>query len=654
MDIRLQSLYAKNILETDDSFRLVSLQPGRDDAPLTLCLLNTDLRDAQPYEAVSYVWGDVKDLVLINVQADDETQNHILVTQNCHAALRSFRDSDSPRLLWIDSICIDQDSPAEKNHQLGLMARIYQNASQVLVYLGQGTPDSDAAMRCIREIDEPSNYDGYAAVEVSGIIQENQIAVTNLFKRPWFFRVWVLQEITFAQKAIVVCGDYQLDWESFKTFYHWNVNTGWIQKLPFSITFAVSPSPFVFYATFGERLLKILGDTRSCGATDLRDKLYAILPLLDRDHEEMKQEIEVQQKRWEYDEQELQELSIRQRRLNVPVDYNHSISRVYTDLAVLLMGSVGLDLLSYVVKESAIRGLPTWVPDWSIISPYWAATQRAAAGRYKPSSGFQSGPTQYVWGWKVLYPHLIDPWTSSDYTSTNGEMSRQLHIQTVSLGQIEKLGHVCDIGNSYFPVGQWESLVPDESYLKHKEMPKDLPWEEAHEWHSGPLSLSPFARTLTFDDVIYPEVAKAAISHIKRYNGEVLKDGEGLWKCFGELTDVNKERMPLIQIFEGSGSFEKQAMRILKRCDGKRLCILSNGRIGLAPDRAQVGDEVFVVDGASVPYIFRKATTRGIGNDVLERLFNLVGEGFMLGVMNGEIWDLIDKGKVYREKLIIR
>jgi hypothetical protein len=654
MDTHLQSLYTKNILDKDDSFRLVSLQPGGADAPLTLCLLNTNLRNAQPYEAVSYVWGDVKDLISIDVQGDDETQTHAFISHNCHAALSSFRDSDLPRLLWIDSICIDQDSPTEKNHQLGLMGRIYQNASQVLVYLGKGTLESDAAMRYIREIDEPSNDDGYATVEASSIVQKNPIAVSNLFKRPWFFRVWVLQEITFAQKATVICGDYQLDWESFKAFYHWNVNAGWIEKLPFSVMYAVSPSPFVFHLTFGERLLKILGDTRSCGATDPRDKLYAILPLLDRHHEEMKQNDEVQMERWEYNEQDLRELSIRQRRLNVQVDYSHSVSRVYTDLAILLMGSVGLDILSYVVKESAIQGLPTWVPDWSIISPYWTATQRVTRGRYMPFSGFPNGPTRYVWGWKMLHPHLIDTWTSSEYTSANSKTSRQLHIQAISLGKIEKLGDVCDIAKSYFPIGQWASLVPDESYLKHREIPKDLPWEQAREWHNGSLSLSPFVRTLIFDQAVYPEAAKDAITYIRRYNGEVVEEADGQRNRFGELTKNDEEKMPLIEIFGGRGSFERQAMRILERCDGKRLCILSNGRIGLVPDRAQVGDEVFVVEGASIPFIFREVTTRRIGNDLSERLFNLVGEGYVLGVMNGEIWDLVDEGKVRREKITIR
>ncbi|KAG4259336.1 hypothetical protein FPRO03_13012 [Fusarium proliferatum] len=654
MNNHLQNLYAKNALDKDDSFRLVSLQPGRHNTPLTLRLLNTKLGEAQPYEAVSYVWGDVKDLVPVNVQGDIDTLTQAHISQSCHAALSSFRYSDSPRLLWIDSICIDQDSAIEKNHQLSLMARIYKNASQVLVYLGPGSPDSDAAMRCIREIDEPSNDDGYGAVESSATIQENQSAVSNLLKRPWFFRVWVLQEITFAQKATVICGDNQLNWESFKTFVHWNVNAGWVQRLPFSVTYAVSPTPYVLHVTYGERLLRILEDTRTCGATDPRDKLYAILPLLDRHHEEMKEELEEYKERWDYNEQELQELAIRQRRLNVQVDYSHSVSRVYTDLAILLMGSVGLDILSYVVKESAMPGLPTWVPDWSVISPYWAATQKHAAGRYKPLAGFENRPTQYIWGWKMLHPHLIDTWTISGYTSVNDQSSRQLHVQAVSLGKIERIGDLCDIGKNCFPVGQWEKIVPDESYLEHSKIPDDIADEEFHKWHSSTLSLSKFLRTLTLDDVVYPEVAKAAVSHIKRYNGEALKDNEGKWMCFGELNEKDKERIPLMDIFQGTGSFEKQAMRILKRCDGKRLCVLGNGRIGLADDRAQVGDEVFVVQGASVPFIFRRMRSNRGRDGASEQVFTLVGGAFVLGAMNGEIWDLVQTGEVQRENLTVR
>lgn len=37
-----------------------------------------------------------------------------------------------------------------------------------------------------------------------------------------------------------------------------------------------------------------------------------------------------------------------------------------------------------------------------------------------------------------------------------------------------------------------------------------------------------------------------------------------------------------------------------------------------------------------------------------ERIFILVGDGFVLGVMNGEIWDLVHDGEAYREKVMIR
>lgn len=55
MNPQLQNLYSKNILNKDDSFRLISLQPGASHTPLTLCLLNTNLSDVQSYNTVSYI-----------------------------------------------------------------------------------------------------------------------------------------------------------------------------------------------------------------------------------------------------------------------------------------------------------------------------------------------------------------------------------------------------------------------------------------------------------------------------------------------------------------------------------------------------------------------------------------------------------------------
>ena len=46
-----------------------------------------------------------------------------------HDLLGSFR--------WFDAFCIDQGDDFERNHQVGLMRRIYSAASEVFVYLGE-------------------------------------------------------------------------------------------------------------------------------------------------------------------------------------------------------------------------------------------------------------------------------------------------------------------------------------------------------------------------------------------------------------------------------------------------------------------------------------------------------------------------------------
>ena len=107
MNEELYKAYAGEILEEEDSFRLISLQPGDHDEPLILRLINTRLQDPQPYEAVSYVWGDASRQVLVRVVDKNGEETTMGVTPNCYAALQRLRKKDSARTLWIDSICIN-------------------------------------------------------------------------------------------------------------------------------------------------------------------------------------------------------------------------------------------------------------------------------------------------------------------------------------------------------------------------------------------------------------------------------------------------------------------------------------------------------------------------------------------------------------------
>ena len=156
-----QSIFPYLTLNIEDDFRLVEIQPGTSTDPVSCHLFSTRLRDLPTYEALSYTWGDQGNKELVTCKEGDQESFSLAVTANCALALRRLRLEDSPRVVWIDSICINQSKISERNHQVGLMGRIYSQASMVVIYLGEATEDSDEALDWIQKIHDP-DY-GYEA-----------------------------------------------------------------------------------------------------------------------------------------------------------------------------------------------------------------------------------------------------------------------------------------------------------------------------------------------------------------------------------------------------------------------------------------------------------------------------------------------------------
>ncbi|KAF2995165.1 hypothetical protein E8E14_001903 [Neopestalotiopsis sp. 37M] len=101
--------------------RLLTLLPASDivEDTVSAILQTVSLNDEPAFEALSYVWGDGRDTVEINV--DGKTAN---VTRNLGTALRRLRGS-TPRVLWVDALCINQSDIDEKNNQVPLMSELY-------------------------------------------------------------------------------------------------------------------------------------------------------------------------------------------------------------------------------------------------------------------------------------------------------------------------------------------------------------------------------------------------------------------------------------------------------------------------------------------------------------------------------------------------
>lgn len=160
------------------------------------------------YEAVSYVWGgDRTD----PVYSDDR---EILVTPNLISALSRLRETmpkypSFHRTLWVDSICINQDDILERGEQVRIMRDIYSHATRVVIWLGGGQAVEEI-LTLIKNGHMPQD-------DIEARLGHRYFAswgesVAKVFDLPWFHRVWVIQEVVFAAKAIILGRKTSIRW----------------------------------------------------------------------------------------------------------------------------------------------------------------------------------------------------------------------------------------------------------------------------------------------------------------------------------------------------------------------------------------------------------------------------------------------------------
>lgn len=119
--------------------RILKLEPAHEESsPLRITLKEASLdRICVPrYEAVSYVWGPPNFNRPITCN-----RATLCITPSCEGILLGLRRKTRRRLLWIDSICIDQSNLDERNHQVFMMDEIYKSANRVLIWLEVSGPE---------------------------------------------------------------------------------------------------------------------------------------------------------------------------------------------------------------------------------------------------------------------------------------------------------------------------------------------------------------------------------------------------------------------------------------------------------------------------------------------------------------------------------
>jgi hypothetical protein len=323
--------YTYHPMRNEDSIRLIHLHHSVDDsAPITISILRARLSDAKlEYEALSYTWGKQYPKQTVFCRNPPSV---LEVTQNCYSALRRLR-SDSVRCLWIDAICINQNDDNERSAQVRMMDRVFAIASRVIVDLGEETPGSCLLFNELVEAELSNKLTGkYARPWPNDkIIQE----LDCLFRRPWFSRVWVIQEVVANPCLRIMCGTHQSSWAALKACEMGYASTRVSMKEDPPIMRINCPQNLQGYK-LPDGLWHILLDTRSLAASDPRDRVFALLYLLGSG------------------------LDIRDQL----VDYSQSSEVIFTRVGKLLLSQVGLKLLT-AARHGHAREMPSWVPDWS-------------------------------------------------------------------------------------------------------------------------------------------------------------------------------------------------------------------------------------------------------------------------------------------------
>ncbi|KAH7087494.1 heterokaryon incompatibility protein-domain-containing protein [Paraphoma chrysanthemicola] len=192
---------------------------------LFITLEHVSLAKAPSYAAFSYCWGDKDDLAPVFCEG-----KLLYVPSSLWRALswrfpgadanmygqtdasKAMRSKDSA-IFWADSICIDQRNTLEKSHQIPLMQNIYQNAREVLAYVGE-SPSGFLAGACMemltmaRRSAQPSSSRDRPSDETQDLAgRVDWDSLRDFFSQSFFRRSWIIQEIILSKEITFSYGN---------------------------------------------------------------------------------------------------------------------------------------------------------------------------------------------------------------------------------------------------------------------------------------------------------------------------------------------------------------------------------------------------------------------------------------------------------------
>lgn len=179
------------------------------------------------------------------------------------------------------------------------MQQIYARAEVVNIWLGDQKGHSDMGMQVLRYLAHNTLHDQAPWTQLPG--DDLTAGFREVLERGWFSRIWVVQEAAVSQKALMICGNETFRWTNDPVLVRkfirrikyaaispqWDeaglseVNIGrFLQVLNLQMQHIERQRQQVF--TLPPDILDIAFELRHRKATDRRDKIYAIMGLVDQ------------------------------------------------------------------------------------------------------------------------------------------------------------------------------------------------------------------------------------------------------------------------------------------------------------------------------------------------------------------------------------
>ncbi|KAF4447811.1 HET-6OR heterokaryon incompatibility protein (het-6OR allele) [Fusarium austroafricanum] len=217
-----------------DDIRVLILLPGPSQRRLVIAngVQRRTSPQCSPYTAVSYVWGTATKPKLIHCNSIP-----VYVTRNLYSALIYLRGKSRPTVLWVDAICINQRDNNEKGVQVQRMGDIYRQSARTIAWLGKGTILShlaftscralaDERRRTLEQPDEAAAHTNSETATTHSFLQRlieivrperlwRLGTMMHLLRRPYFTRVWIIQEIALSPILDLACGNDMIPFVDF-------------------------------------------------------------------------------------------------------------------------------------------------------------------------------------------------------------------------------------------------------------------------------------------------------------------------------------------------------------------------------------------------------------------------------------------------------